>query len=323
MAWQMASHRLQREHSTPQNPAPHFHCSSFRQYLAGFFCLIFKLKKPKKGKKSPTTLLLNNWLTESCRFFSESTEKQGPSIASLCSFILQLPAQDSISWPVRICCPLPVWDAAAQQCHGDASPWIWGINPENQQSSTSSGTVSEQLGKGLGRIYWSVRDQDGVQAGLFWPHVPICPPSCPGCNAEPFYHLTQEYPDTSLHLPHHPGRRSPSTPNKSYKNQEDFQLSCTKMPSAVRLHWELECFEVDSVDEWGRESTRSLLTQLRAARLYLPFVQGGQWGLSTSRSWLWAVTPAAPTGACVTGDPLQQFPCDCFYQLLKIRSALE
>lgn len=65
------------------------------------------------------------------------------------------------------------------------------------------------------------------------------------------------------------------------------------------------------------------LTLLRAANLFLPFVQEGQMRTFQPRVGLWVVTPAALTGACGPGDPLQQFPCDCSYQLLKIRGTLE
>lgn len=154
---------------------------------------------------------------------------------------------------------------------------------------------------------------------------PVYPPSCPVCNAEPLHHHILA-PDTSPHLPRHSAKYLGSllphlkNPTKNKKILKYLLPKCHDLGASTR-----------NLNVWGRtiemsEQERApgaCLSQLRASSLFLTFVQGGQ--MRTLQPWvgLWVVTPAALTGACVPGDPLQQFPCDCSYQLLKIRGNLE
>lgn len=86
---------------------------------------------------------------------------------------------------------------------------------------------------------------------------PICSLSCTVCYAEPLHHHTLA-PNTSPYIAHHSGRRPSSTPKESYKEQENPQISFTKMSLSGSLHQEFECFGADNRDEWAGESTRSL-----------------------------------------------------------------
>lgn len=95
----------------------------------------------------------------------------------------------------------------------------------------------------------------------------ICYLSCPVCDAE-LPPITHQPPTPLLPFPSVSKGRSPS-----YKEQENPQISFTKMSWSGSLSQEFE---------WAWESTRSCLTQLRAASLCHPFVRGDSWGLSSA-----------------------------------------
>lgn len=138
---------------------------------------------------------------------------------------------------------------------------------------------------------------------------------CPFTTSRYSQHLSLPSPSFSQ-VP----RGSPSTPRESYKEQENPHISFTKMAWSGSLCQKFEWFGVNSREE---QAPGTCIIPLRAASISLPFEQGGQ--RRTFQPWVGpqAVTPAALTGASVPGDPLRQFPCDCSYQLLKIRGTLE